>query len=285
MDSSATAVAAERRSASHLAWRHFISWRYAVCLLTLAVLATSMQWLVQQGELHFRKQPVPLKQSLKLFQRSALLPQYELAPQAPPRIDPDTEQSLGTTEHVTLWIHDRNKPASDPTSFASVFITYYTGKPDMVPHVPDECYLAGGFDRINTPFTARVPAVGVHGEDADVPVRVIQFRSRSGRLGAVQSSGAELTVMYFFLVNDSYATTRNEVRAMLGGPFQRFAYYAKFEVRFMSRDGRGATADADASLAALEPLLDKLLPILFTEHFQTLDDAAAGALESPSSPA
>jgi hypothetical protein len=59
----------------------------------------------------------------------------------------DVLESLGTEEYLQWILEAPDAAPGSPTRFCSLFITYYTGNPDMVPHVPDECYVGGGNER------------------------------------------------------------------------------------------------------------------------------------------
>jgi hypothetical protein len=182
-------------------------------------------------------------------------------------------ETLGTHEFLQVYLTDTRKPASDPTAIAQVFITYYTGKPDLVPHVPDECYLAGGFNPIMKE-TATVFVPGVGAPQDEIPIRLIVFEtSRQRRMMGAEA--AIIPVLYFFHTNGQYATTRSEVRFLQSNPFQRHAYYAKVEVTFPQTFALPAAEARAASLAAVGPLLEKVLPVLFADHFDLSQFGAA----------
>ncbi len=240
------------------------SGRYWVCLVLLVGAAVGLKTAATRFGWHFRKEAVPLKLPLRLFDARALGPRYELnkllTDRSPP-LSEDMVDSLGTNEYVHVYVNDTQKAASDPTRVAAVFITYYTGKPDMVPHVPDECFRAGGHDPLSAgTATVRVPGVGAAGDE--VPVRVLEFRLRSQ--GVLSTGGEVATVMYFFHANQKFVTTRDGVRLSLSNPLERYAYYAKIEVDFSSETG--VRASKAAAVEALGPLLARVLPVLFRDH-------------------
>lgn len=249
-----------------------VSWRLALTWILLLGIAVGLMMTEQFG-LHLSKGPVPLKRDLSLFSKHSLLPEFELHPRVPRVIGEDELQTLGTREYVTLRLVDRLKTPTDPTSVAEVFITYYTGKPDMVPHVPDECYLAGGFERVGTPYTQDFTVRRAGAKNDQLPVRIIQFRARRGELGELRED-RDFVIFYFFLTNDSYATTRNEVRLKLSNPFDPFAYYAKIEIRLMDQS-LTRLASVEEGTPALAGVLEKLMPILLRDHFTTLEEHAA----------
>lgn len=238
--------------------------RFWVCAVLLGASAVATHVLPPLIGVHLRKEAVPLKKPLAMLDVRKLGPRYERHTYTDhvAALSSDTEDSLGTKEYAHVYVADTTKARTDPTRVASLFITYYTGKPDMVPHVPDECYLAVGYDALGS-RTEAVTVRGRNGADERVPIRVIRFRAPHNRRSASQTD--EVAVLYFFSVNARYATSRDGVRLTLSDPFERFAYYAKIEISFTD-DTILRGADAEASLAALGPLLEAVLPVLFEEH-------------------
>lgn len=251
--------------------------RFWACTVILAAAAVGVQVLPQLFDIHLQKKAVPLKKKLQLFDVARLGPRYELhrAAEMIPPLSEDEIDGLGTSDVLRTYLTDTDKPEADPTHVAYLFVTYYTGKPDMVPHVPEECFLAGGYDPIGRPLEYRVAVPkSASPNDGEIAVRALRFLASQSRRASAEGAD-EVVVMYFFHVNGGYATTRNEVRVRLSNPLQRYAYYAKIEVSFM--DGylkRGA--GLQASVAALEPLLGAVLPVLLEDHLD-LDEFAAAA--------
>jgi hypothetical protein len=256
---------AERREAPAAARvrrpRELASVRFYVCVGLLVAAAAGIQALAQALQWHYRKEAVQLKRPLTALDWQKLAPRYRRHALQPPLLGEETIQALGTDNYLQVRLIDETRNPIDPTAVANVFITYYTGQPDMVPHVPDECYLAGGFDRVGAPETVTLPVSGVGAPNDGVPVRVLQFQSRAGR-------HEPTTVMYLFHTNGDYQATRTGVRHRLLRLDERYAYYAKIEVNFTSNVDRAMqNADREASLAALQPLLERLLPVLLEDHF------------------
>jgi hypothetical protein len=100
------------------------------------------------------------------------------------------------------------------------------GLVDTVPHVPEKCYLADGFDMASDPET--VPAtVGTLADGKtprDLSYRFIRFQDTTGheRLGS--------DVAYLFHVNGRYESSNVGVRAELANLLQRYGYFAKIEL-------------------------------------------------------
>ena len=247
--------------------------RYWVCLGVLVLAAGGLRSAADWFGWKIRKEALPLKRPLAQFEARKLGPRYELNRGMMDQLEPMSEdliESLGTREYVQLFLTDTQKAADDPTAVAMLFITYYTGMPDLVPHVPDECMAAAGYDQVSAMASAvRVPGCGAPNDE--VPLRVLEFQGRRNT-HAYGVGSDNVWVMYFFHANGGYTTTRNGVRASMMNPWQRYAYYAKIELTFSN--GRSARAGRDASVAAAEPLLARVLPALLKDHFD-LDKFAA----------
>ncbi len=250
--------------------------RFYVCLGVLVVAAATMQTTARLLGQYFRKSPVFLKKPLHLMDKSKLAPEYTLF-YLPSRILSEDEiQSLGTDQYIQWRLVDQTRASAAAPSIVSLFITYYTGQPDMVPHVPDECYLAGGYDPVGAPETIEVLVPRAGAPQDKIPVRVVTFQTaKRGGLGGIHLlPNAPVTVMYFFYTNGSYATTRNQVRVSQANLWDRYAYYAKIEVRFSNRN-------REESIAALGTLLRKVMPILLNDHFQDWETLTAEGSAPP----
>lgn len=240
-----------------------VSPRYILCLALLLGSAAGLQLFANLTGVHFRKEPVPLKQPLTLFDFSRLEPQYVRYHRLPPPLNEEMVQKLGTHQYGHFLLEDVTRSRSDPTRLANVFLTYYTGQPNMVPHVPEECYVAGDYDQMGPTEEVELHVPGCGAEKDLIPVRVLQFQARSGK--------EQLrTVLYFFHVNGKYLTTRDSVRLVSSNPWETHAYYAKIEITFsddLEGVGQSGFAGKRESLQAAEPLLQKLMPVLLEDHF------------------
>jgi hypothetical protein len=256
------AVAPPAVRARSLTWS--ASPRFWVCLGVLVCAAVGMNFAAWKLGVVLRKEALPLKQPLQLFDARKLGPDYELDPRTF-NIEPMSEdmiETLGTHDYLQVYIADRRKPLDDPARVALLFATYYTGRPDMVPHEPDACYQAAGYDKEGAE-TVLVSVPGVGAPRDELPVRVVRFRA--AQQGPYSAGGGDVaTVIYFFHANGHYALTRNDVRETMSNPFQRIAYYMKIEITFTSAGGRRASAAE--SLPALGPLLARVLPVLLNDH-------------------
>lgn len=242
--------------------------------------------------LHFRKQAMPLRPAEGLAAIPATLGTWVSAPETR-TIDSEMVHSLGTdkynfreyintaarisaerplaTKADVLSLGDKTSKdrftavetwrASKPDAVVNFAITYYTGKVDTVPHVPDRCYVADGFQPSS--YKAQVWKLGKYrdGSDREVTVRFIEFEDQTSR-GALNRC-----VAYFFHANGSYEDDPKQVRVRLQDLRERCAYFAKIEVMTVLPPRPGATendpfreADRQAAAAAMQSFLTAALP-------------------------
>lgn len=264
--------------------RPWASGRFVVCLALLLGGTVLMELTTNWLEVHLRKQPVPLRKPLYQADGSKLLPEYELHPIQPSPLPADTIEALGTEEYLQWQVVDLSRPVGHPLRVAQVFVTYYTGKPDAVPHTPDECLSAAGAELLSA-WGEQIELPGLGLPEERIPVRVAVFRlpSRQAVMGFGARTAPEMTVLYFFHTNGKFRTTRQEVRLELTNLFERFAYYSKVEISFASDRQPPRYADTAESLAALGPLLRKLLPILLNDHYQDWESFRSAAQQQGAS--
>lgn len=250
--------------------------RYWVCLGVLVCAAVGLKATARGLGMALRKEAVPLKQPLQFFDARKLAPDYELNKRLTDRQEPMSEdmiETLGTQDYLQIYLTDTRKPQEDRTQVALLFVTYYTGKPDLVPHEPDVCWAAAGYDRVSA-ASDRVQVRGAGLADDDLPIRVLEFRAT--QQDRLSTTGADVaTVIYFFHTNGHYALTRNDVRKSMSNPFQRAAYYLKVEVTFSS--GGLARAGKEESVAAVGPLMERVMPVLLNDHIDLEKLGSAGS--------
>jgi hypothetical protein len=238
--------------------------RFVVCVILLGAGAVSVQGLVSQG-FRFSKERVDLQRPLSEMDESKLLPYRRIASD---RIPKEEVEALGTEEYIRWRIEDTSVGPGDSLRYGTLFITYYSGQPDQVPHVPEECFLGGGYQQLGA-TNALIQVPGLKERGKDVPARVLTFRKDSAIGGAYAP-----TVVYLFSVNGQFVGSRNEVRWMLSNPFQRYGYFSKVEVSFGQREG---PKDPQIVLKAAERLLGKVLPVLVNDHWVWPPRQASGA--------
>lgn len=268
-----TVASTEYRPAAARAARPWASPRYYWCVAILAASALSMQGMAAWFDNYFRKLELPLKRHLYELRPELLEPEYVRHVRQPPPLAAEELENLGTDELLNWLLLDTSKAPDDPTRMVHLFITYYTGKPDMVPHEPRECRGAAG-QRLLDEDTAFVTIDRPDGSAAQIKLAVLDFElpPRGDQVGA--GTGRQ-TVLFFFWANGRYVTTRNDVRIAVANLRHRYAYYTKFEM-FFSNETRTQFAGREESVAAGAALLRKLMPPLWRDHYQDWDAIVAG---------
>jgi hypothetical protein len=224
-----------------------------VCVILL-VSAMGIQTTAKKMKLHFRKLPIPLVKDLQEFDSGKMWP-YKLVKKE--QISSEVVGELGTKDYLQARYEDTTVGESDPGRNINLFVTYYTGNPDQVPHVPDVCYLGGGYDPEGAYLdTVKVPGSGQ--PDDKVPIRILHFKNNKGITPIYH------TVVYFFSVNGKYAEERMKVRWYLGDIRLKYAYFSKVEISFLSL----SKLDKESVVRVSEKFFRKALPILVHDHWQ-----------------
>jgi hypothetical protein len=140
-----------------------------------------------------------------------------------------------------------------------LFVTYYA-LPDRVPHVPEECYTGGGYQRVAT----EAVRFRIDGQDGprEIPGRCLVFSASGTNL---MLAAPQFPVLYFFRVNGDYAGHRDQARLALNrNIFSPYSYFCKVELVFNQAFATPAQADA---VAAGERLLAVVVPLLERDHW------------------
>lgn len=231
--------------------RHFL-----VCVVALVLGLVGVQVLVAVG-VSFRKQRLDLKAPLTQLDLAKIRP-YE-------RVDSDVLsaeeiEALGTEEYIIWQLVDTRIPErNNPMKYARLFVTYYSGQPDQVPHVPEECFLGGGYQQLGKPLNTEITVPTLKQDYGKIPLRILSFRKDSVIGGAYAP-----TVCYLFSVNGKFVSSRTDVRMALSNLFERYAYFSKVELTFGLP---GHKIDTEQVRQAAEELLKVVLPVLVDDHW------------------
>jgi len=222
----------------------------------LAIVGGGMSIAQKKLGLALKKQPLPLKRSLDLIDEAALAP-YEVV--AKLKIEnEEVLKSLGTSDYIQWVLEDPRQPTESPVRRVMLFVTYYAS-PDRVPHVPEECYTGGGYQRLATDEVRF--RIGESGQQREIPGRCLVFGTSDTDLVLA----ARFPVLYFFRVNGQYAASREGARMALNrNIFNPYSYFSKVELVF--NQSLSAPTKAEA-VAVAEKLLAVVLPQLEAYHW------------------
>jgi hypothetical protein len=255
--------------------RVFREFHFVVAAVVLLLAALLLNGSVQYLQWHFRKLPVTLSQ--ELFTIPTKLGTW-LCVSKGEDVDAELAESLGTNKFIfRTYVNTAVVPQSAISALAngtkdqiaakvgeiraqnsdavvSLAVTYYTGKADTVAHIPERCYVADGYDVVDTPQTLlwNVPTANPPADKLEV--RYISFEDRAGMSQVIKNVG------YFFHANGQYISSPTEVRMKLQDLFEKYAYYTKVELMTTSRDSEKSKVVMANFLRVALPEIEKTFP-------------------------
>lgn len=240
----------------------FLQPAFLLCVITLAATGGGISLAMKALGVKLIKEPMPIKKPFDQLDSHDLSP-YRVLDKTKITND-DVLESLGTEDYIQWILEDTEAPKSSPVRRVLLFLTYYE-KPDQVPHVPEECWSGGGFQRLATDSVAF--DVQSEGFSATVPGKYLLFGSLRSDIWLRRGN---VPVLYFFKVNGQYAGSRDDARVVLAkNLFGDASYFSKVEFVFNSSTMQASKADA---VAATEKLLSVILPLLEKEHWPEWED-------------
>ena len=235
---------------------------FLLCVAVLGTASGRIAWIKSHEGIRIIKKPIPLKKPFDLMDETGLSPYKVVAKQL--ITNKDVLESLGTEDYLQWTLEDTRVPFGSPVRYCSLFVTYYTGNPDQVPHVPDACYIGGGHKRADK-FSVSFNVNGL--TKKKIPASGLTFTKKSQEIWEIAT---EFTVLYFFRVNGLYKGNRTDTRIALGANLKsEYSYFSKIELKFFNLQTGYPTKEE--SIAAAEKLLAVVLPILEKDHWPDLD--------------
>lgn len=230
---------------------------FLICVGLLAIAAVGMSVAIDKFGMYLKKEPLPLKKTLRQLDQAGLGP-YKVVLKK--KIEnKEVIKALGTEKYIQWVLEDTEAAADSSVHNFLLFITYYD-KPDRVPHVPEECYTGGGYQRmVSDSVTFEVKSGGV---EQKVPGRYLIF---AGTKSDYAQREHRFPVLYFFKVNGVYANSREQARVSLNkNIFGKSSYFCKVELIF---NQKSVMPDKKEAVEAGQKLLNIILPILEKEHW------------------
>ena len=233
---------------------------FLICVVVLGTAGASMSLAVKSFGVYLKKEPLPLKKPLSFLDENDL-GFYKVAPNGKYKIEnEEVVKALGTEDYIQWVLEDTNEPANSSVRKCMLFIAYYQ-LPDRVPHVPEECYAGGGFQKLaSDSITFEVNNNA--GFEEKIKAKHVVF---GGIKANLRRRGGKFPVLYFFKVNGIYAGSREEARIALNkNLFRKSSYFCKIELVF---NQTLIPPNEEQAVKAGEKLLAVVLPILETEHW------------------
>jgi exosortase len=249
--------------------------------------------IIQANDVVMFKQNVELRKSLDLLEHPT--GRWRFVRQSPP-LSKDIVDELGTQQYVNRTYEDTKWVGGGRGRIADVHIAYYTGTPDTVPHVPQQCFQAGGLDQVAGGAVTltiagdgykpdpRVKGGYLHpvkdtgfGKEARVPG--LEIPATYFTFSNPKRNGELVNVAYFFVANGKFLRGPNEVRLKGFDLRDKFSYYCKVQVTVGVQDQEQAAERISSLLSELMPEIMSCLPdwVDVTEGRWPAEDAAAAS--------
>lgn len=260
--------------------------KLALIILSLVLIGCRIGFQVSINSLnaYLEKKPVPLRAQLsKIPMRLG-----DWVSSESETLTAEIVEELGTKHYIDRRYSKVTKGAGSP--WLSVHVTYYTGLIDAVPHVPDRCLVAGGFNLKvrpkNLPLSLDVSNWSIDRQHTNVrsgkPYHIMLFRDRitnkpirlrmplgdfvlrTSEFSSKDMPGSRIYAGYFFIANGELTPSPTEVRKYAFDLSVPYAYYAK--IQFLTV-GPGNFEPGD-----FVELVSEFLPELLPELMRCLPD-------------
>lgn len=245
----------------NIGYKTYMQPAFLICAAVLAAAAVGMPIAIESLNVYLEKKPLPLRKSLDLLDEQSLVHYKVISSQM--KMSEELVKALGTREYAQWVLEDTRADIESHVRMCSLFITYYD-MADAVLHVPGECYIGVGYQRLGAPkgVTFRLKR---DGGKQKLPGSCVIF---SGAASSHWLGDVKFPVLYLFNVNGTYAGGREKTRAVLQTTFGKFSYYSKIEWKFFnSRLGQEVYPTEDEAIQASGRLLSVILPVLQKEHW------------------
>ncbi len=210
------------------------------------------------------KKELPLRTPLAALDSEGLHPYRVVERQI---LEPTMVEALGTEHYISWLLEDTSRGERDPMRVAHLFITYYSGGREKVPHTPDVCYLGSGYRPARPHENIERRIASLAGRFDEIPLRVLTFQKT-----AVHDH-RQVSVVYTFFVNGTFAVDSRWVRVLLNNLRNRYAFFSKVEVSF-------PFATREDTIEGATQLLNLLLPVLIERHWPDFEEAERKAKET-----
>lgn len=259
--------------------------KYAFILVCFALVAGGIGFRTATDRLNVYLQKKPVELRAHFDNISTRLGEWRMVGETR-KLSQDMVEELGSDLYL-----DREylqEIAGEAPRTISLHIVYYTGMIDAVPHIPDRCFVAGGYKIRQLPENYPLPLSRVRwrtdpehvNQVTGRPYELASYRNPiTGRSTLVRMPVGDFVLRtteffhpelpntrvfsgYFFVANGRTATTPEDVKLLAFRKSEEYAYYCK--IQFTCGGGRDFTAEQFTALAMdlLKPLLPELMRCL-----------------------
>jgi len=234
---------------------------FLICVAVLAIAGSGMSIAIKSFGVYLKKEPLPLKKSLTLLDEEGFAPYKVVAKE---KIDNEQiVKELGTKDYIQWVLEDLDAVEGSAVRKCLLFITYYD-LPDIVPHVPEECYTGSGYQRLASDSVTF--EVNKDGAEEKILGRYVVFTHTNSNYWGRHT---KFSVLYLFNVNWDYAGSREKARLALSKNIRgKYSYFSKVEWKFFNTKlGQSIYPSKEEAITASQKLLSVILPILEREHW------------------
>jgi len=240
--------------------KHYKQPAFLICAVTLAIAGSGMSIAIKSFGVYLKKEPLPFKKSLDLLDENGLAP-YRVVSKHPIE-NKDVLKELGTQDYIQWVLEDTEAAGDSSVRKCGLFITYYD-LPDRVLHVPEECYLGSGYQRLASDSVTL--EINTAGFEEKIRGRHLVF---GGTGSNYWQGGTKFSVFYLINVNGVYAGNREDARIALNkNIFGKYSYFCKVEWWFLGQSDVRTCPAKEQAITASEKLLGVILPVLEREHW------------------
>lgn len=242
-------------------YKVYLQSSFLICVAVLAVAASTKSVVIKRFGGYLKKEPWPLKKSLDFLDENDLASYRVVSKEK--ISNKEVVKSLGTTDYIQWRLDDPDVSLDSSVRYCSLFITYY-GLPDRVVHVPDECYMGSGYQRLLSDGVTF--HVNKEGAEEKIQGRYVVFANTSSKHWGAST---KFPILYLFNVNGEYGSSREDTRVILNkNLFGKHSYFCKIEWKFFnSKFGTMVYPEREEAVIASQKLLNVILPILEREHW------------------
>ena len=214
-------------------FQRLFNWQFGVAAALLVVGFISLNSIESGWAWLLTKKEIPLEKPLTSIPHE--LGPYKLVNDE--KLPDKMVRSLGTENYLSWVLRDTRKAAGSPGAAIRLHVAYYTGnqEPVSAAHVPEICYVAGGYKAVdirqnsliaedgkNTGGTDDAETTPATASGLEIPVREFVYM-----LPGLPETGS---VLYFFIYNGRYVASRSEVTLSFMDRRTQYVYYCKVEV-------------------------------------------------------
>lgn len=245
-------------------WSGLITLPFAIAVLVLGLAAILTGPVATSMKLKQSKEALPLRLPLAMLDEDSLGP-YRLRQRN--TLDSVVVEALGTDQYMNWTLEDTDLSPNDPLRNVILFVTYYTGGSNLVPHTPDVCYLGAGYSPGQPHENKLIDIRSLQSNVSQIPIRVCTF------IKTAIFNNKPVTVIYTFMCNGKFVNTRTAVRLLINDLTDTYAYFCKVEVSF-------PRADRAQSIEGAKKIFESVLPVFIENHWPDFEAAEELASKS-----